>query len=79
MQKHIIIKDTLIYSGGSYIAIIIGFTVSVLSKRFLGVSGAGYWALLTVITTYGMYISLGMQNALIREVPQSIGAKIMKH
>ena len=78
MQKHIIIKDTLIYSGGSYIAIIIGFTVSVLSKRFLGVSGAGYWALLTVITTYGMYISLGMQNALIREVPQSIGAKKMK-
>lgn len=75
MLKHIITRDTLLYSGASYIAIFIGFFVSVFSKRFLGVSGAGYWALLTVATTYGMYIGLGIQNALIREVPQCIGAK----
>ena len=78
MQKHIIVRDTLIYSGASYIVIIVGFFVSVFSKRFFGVSGAGYWALLTVVTTYGMYIGLGVQNALIREVPQSIGAKKLK-
>jgi O-antigen/teichoic acid export membrane protein len=78
MQKHIIVRDTLIYSGASYIVIIVGFFVSVFSKRFFGVSGAGYWALLTVVTTYGMYIGLGVQNALIREVPQSIGAKKME-
>jgi len=75
MQKHIIIRDTLIYSGASYIAIFVGFFVSIFSKRFFGVSGAGYWAILTVVITYGMYISLGIQNALIREVPQCIGAK----
>jgi O-antigen/teichoic acid export membrane protein len=68
-------RDTLIYSGASYIAIFIGFFVSIFSKKFLGVSGAGYWAILTVATTYGMYIGLGVQNALIREVPQRIGAK----
>jgi len=78
MQKHIIIKDTLLYSGASYIAIIVGIFVSVFSKRFFGVSGAGYWALLTVVITYGMYISLGIQNALVREVPQRIGAKEME-
>ena len=75
MQKHTIIRDTIVYSGASYIAIIVGFFVSVFSKRFLGVSGAGYWALLTVVLTYGMYISLGIKTALVREVPQSIGAK----
>ena len=78
MQKHIIVRDTLIYSGASYIVIIVGFFVSIFSKRFFGVSGAGYWAILTVVTTYGMYISLGIQKALIREVPQSIGAKKME-
>jgi len=66
------------YSGASYIAIIVGFFVSVFSKRFLGVSGAGYWALLTVVITYGMFISLGIQNALVREVPQCVGAKEME-
>jgi len=74
MQKHIIISDTFIYSGANYIAIIVGFFVSVFSKRFLGVSGAGYWALLSVVLTYGMFISLGIKKALVREVPQSIGA-----
>jgi len=74
MQKEKIISDTLLYSSANYIVIIVGFIVSVLSKKFLGVSGAGYWALLTVITTYGIYTSLGIKNALIREVPQCIGA-----
>jgi len=78
MRKHIIIRDTLIYSGASYIAIFVGFFVSVLSKRFFGVSGAGYWALLTVVITYGTCISLGIQKAIIREVPQCIGAKEME-
>jgi len=74
-QKHTIIKDTLLYSGANYITIIIGFVVSIFSKRVLGVSGAGCWALLSVILLYGMYISLGIKNALYREVPQCIGAK----
>jgi O-antigen/teichoic acid export membrane protein len=73
-QKHIIIKDTFVYSGASYIVIIVGFIVSVFSKKLLGVSGAGYWALLTVITTYGMFINLGIGTALVREVPQRMGA-----
>ena len=75
MQKEKIISDTLLYSSANYVVIIVGFIVSVFSKKFLGVSGAGYWALLTVITTYGMYTSLGIKNALVREVPQCIGAK----
>ena len=74
-QKHVIIKDTLLYSGANYITIVIGFVVSIFSKRVLGVSGAGCWALLSVILLYGMYISLGIKNALYREVPQCIGAK----
>ena len=73
-QKHIIIKNTFMYSGASYIVIIVGLIVSVSSKKLLGVSGAGYWALLTVITTYGMFINLGIGKALIREVPQRMGA-----
>jgi O-antigen/teichoic acid export membrane protein len=75
MQKEKIISDTLLYSSANYIVIIVGFIVSVFSKKFLGVSGAGYWALLTVVLTYGMYIGLGIQNALVREIPQCMGAK----
>ncbi len=74
-QKHIIIKDTLLYSGANYIVIIIGFVVSIFSKRVLGVSGAGCWALLSVVLLYGMYINMGINNALYREMPQCIGAK----
>ena len=74
-QKHIIVKDTLLYSGANYITIIIGFVVSIFSKRVLGVSGAGCWAILSVVLLYGMYMSLGIKNALYREVPQCIGAK----
>ena len=74
-QKHIIIKDTLLYSGANYITIIIGIVVSVFSKKILGVSGAGSWALLSVVLLYGTYICLGIKNSLYREVPQCIGAK----
>jgi len=74
MQKRII-KDTITYSSASYVVMIIGFFVSVFSKKFLGVSGAGYWALLTVVLTYGMCIGLGINNALVREIPQCMGAK----
>ena len=77
-QKHIIIKDTLTYSGASYIAIIIGFIVSIYSKRFLGVSGAGYWSLLIVVMTFAGYVSLGINKGLVREVPQLVGAKEFK-
>ena len=77
-QKHTIVKDTFLFSGASYIAIFIGFFVSVFSKKFLGVSGAGYWAILTVVITYGMYINLGIKKALVREIPQYVGAKEIK-
>jgi len=73
-QKQSIMKDTLIYSGGSYIAIIIGLLVSIFSKRFLGVSGAGYWALLTVVMSFALYVGLGIKKGLVREIPQLIGA-----
>jgi len=78
MQKHTIIRDIFFYSGASYIALVVGFFVSVFSKKFLGVSGAGYWALLTVVLTYGMYISLGIKKSLVREVPQCVGANEME-
>tara|TARA_B100000315_G_scaffold56283_1_gene50564 strand:+ start:1056 stop:2552 length:1497 start_codon:yes stop_codon:yes gene_type:complete len=72
--KQSIIKDTIYYSGASYIAIIIGFLVSISSKKFLGVSGAGYWALLTVVQTYALYVGLGIKKGLVREIPQLIGS-----
>jgi len=75
IQKESIIRDTLLYSSANYIAIFVSFFVSIFSKRFLGVSGAGYWAILTVVLTYGMYVGLGIKKGLVREVSQSIGAK----
>ena len=77
-QKQRIMNDTLIYSGASYFAIIIGFLVSIFSKKFLGVSGAGYWALLTVVMTFALYVGLGIKKGLVREVPQLIGAGEIK-
>ncbi len=75
MTQKRIINDTITYSSASYVAIAIGFFVSVFSKKFLGVSGAGYWAIMTMVLTYGMYVGLGVNNALLREIPQCIGAK----
>ncbi|MFH1868830.1 MAG: oligosaccharide flippase family protein [Candidatus Omnitrophota bacterium] len=74
-SKDLIIKDSLIYSASSYISIFMGFFISILAKRFLGVVGAGYWALFMIIETYGLYASLGIGKAFLREFPQAIGAK----
>lgn len=73
-QKQSIIRDTLFYSSASYVAIVIGILVSIFSKRFLGVSGAGYWALLIMVQSYAAYFGMGIKKGLVREIPQSIGA-----
>ncbi len=73
--KHAILKDAFIYTAANYGSDALGILVSILSKRFLGVVGAGYWTVLSVMQSYGMYATLGAKNAVFREIPQAIGAK----
>ena len=74
-QKHIILKDAFIYSAANWVSDAFGIMVSIFSKRFLGVIGAGRWTVLSVIQSYALYGSLGIKNAVYREIPQHIGAK----
>ena len=74
-SKHVILKDAFIYSIANYISDSLGIVISILSKRFLGVVGAGYWTILSVIQSYGLYGTLGAKNAVYREIPQAVGAK----
>ncbi|GEM_PF-879980 len=73
--KQILFKDAFIYTAANYVSDFLGMAVALFSKRLLGVVGSGYWTVLSVIQSYGMYTTLGTKNALYREVPQSIGAK----
>ena len=77
-HRQIILKDAFIYSAANYVSDSLGMIVSVLSKRFLGVLGAGYWTILSVIQSYGMYTTLGTKNAVYREmrsIAPPIGAR----
>ncbi len=73
MLKKKIIKDTMIYSAANYIAMVIGVLVSFGIKIILGTVGAGYWAILKVVISYGEYSDLGTRNILSRDLPQAVG------
>ncbi len=70
-----VFKDTILYSFANYITMGVGIVVSIATKAILGAVGAGYWALLKVVTSYGEYSDLGTKNAVSREIPQSAGAE----
>ena len=72
--KERIVKDTLVYSGANYIAMGLGIVISIATKAILGTVGAGYWALMKVVTSYGEYSDLGTKDAVSREIPQAAGA-----
>ena len=73
-KKKSILKNTVIYSASNYIAIILGFFISILSKKILGVEGAGQWAILMIFMSYGLIFgSLGIEIAITREIPQAAG------
>ena len=75
--KKRIIKDTIQYSIANYTATAIGVVVSVMTKAILGTVGAGLWAIMKVFNSYGEYSDLGTRDALLREIPQLIGAREM--
>ncbi len=68
-NKNQIIKDTVIFSGASYIAQFLGVINSVLLRRFLGPEQMGIFVLLKVVMNYCGYSSLGTTKAAFREIP----------
>lgn len=72
--KERIIKDTFLYAAANYVAMVIGAVVGIVTKAILGTDGAGYWAVIKVFNSYGEYSDLGTRNAMVREIPQAIGA-----
>lgn len=69
-----IIKDTFLYTAANYFAMVVGAVVGIVTKALLGTAGAGYWAVIKVFNSYGEYSDLGTRNAMMREIPQAIGA-----
>lgn len=72
--KERIAKDTFLYASANYFAIGVGATLGIVTKALLGTAGAGYWAVIRVFNSYGEYSDLGTRNAMIREIPQALGA-----
>jgi O-antigen/teichoic acid export membrane protein len=69
-----VIRDTMLYTSANVFAMAVGIGVSLMTKSILGAVGAGYWALLKVSQSYGEYSDLGVRDALLRDVPQALGA-----
>ena len=72
--KKRVLKDTLQYTAANYLAMAIGIPLSIIMKAILGPAGSGQWALIKVFGSYGEYSDLGTRNAMIREIPQAVGA-----
>jgi len=76
-MKEKIIKDTVIYSGSTFFAKMLGFGRSIIVARFLGPSLYGLWSALSIILEYSRYANLGVLNAMNREVPFYRGKKMI--
>lgn len=74
-MKEKIVKDTLFYSFSTFLAKIFGFIRSIIVARFLGPSLYGMWSALSIVLEYSRYSSLGVLNAMNREVPFYRGKK----
>ncbi len=68
-NKKDIIKDSTIYISSNYVAQVLGFVISIATKRFLGPSMVGVWQIVQVILGYCGYASLGTTKAAFREIP----------
>ena len=68
-MKARIVKDTLVYSSATFLAKTLGFVRSIVVARFLGPSLYGLWNALSIILEYSRYSSLGVLNAMNREIP----------
>ena len=74
-MKEKIVKDTLIYSAASFLARVTGLFRSIIVARFLGPSRYGLWNALSIILEYSRYSSMGVLNAMNREIPFYRGKK----
>lgn len=74
-MKEKIVKDTLFYSSSTILSRFFGFIRSIIVARFLGPSLYGMWNALFIILEYSRYSSLGVLNAMNREIPFYRGKK----
>lgn len=73
--KKTLVKDTMKYSLANYSAMFIGILLSIASKRILGTTGSGYWAIFKIYATWTAFANLGVRDAAImREMTQANGA-----
>ncbi|MFC1667061.1 oligosaccharide flippase family protein, partial [Candidatus Omnitrophota bacterium] len=68
-MKERIVKDTFFYSISTFLAKCISVVRSIIVARFLGPSLYGLWNALSIVLEYSRYSSLGISNAMNREVP----------
>ncbi len=73
MKKAKIINQTLIYSISNYAVLGITFFIGLVTKRILNVSGAGEWAFILAFLPFGLYLDLGILNAISRQIPRELG------
>lgn len=72
--KNKIIASTLAYTMATYATQLIGIFTSFAMRYFLEPSLMGAWSVLDLILSYGLYANLGVQTAMIAELPFFEGA-----
>lgn len=73
MKKDEILKKTWIYSLGTQAAQAITLVASIVVRRILGPTQTGIWSALQVVVDYSKYSSMGVMDAVSREIPYHIG------
>jgi O-antigen/teichoic acid export membrane protein len=72
-RKAEIIGDASIYTTASILTQAITLITGILSRKYLGPVQMGVWSLLQIIIVYGAYSSLGVTEAISREIPYHRG------
>ncbi|MBI3251913.1 MAG: hypothetical protein HYZ52_01145 [Candidatus Omnitrophica bacterium] len=72
-RKQEIIVDASFYSLATILTQGITLVAGVLTRRFLGPVQMGVWSLLQIILVYSTYLTLGVIEAVSREIPYHYG------
>ncbi len=73
MSSQRVVRQASWYAAAYTATQLVTMTASVLTRRFLGPVQVGVWALVQVLLSYASYSTLGLANALPREIPFYIG------
>ncbi len=68
-----IFRQVGVYTGSTFLTQMITLAAAIFSRRILGPFQAGIWTTLQVVVDYSKYSTLGVMEAVVRDIPYHVG------